>query len=87
MNVTIDPSFRCRCPIGPHEAGVAVRQIHDEKMRLLLDAANDDHGLAEIGPGMSGRMRQRYEHLASAPFVFAHLELPPENRTVTEATI
>ena len=44
-------------------------------MRLLLDAADDDHRLAEIGLGMTRRMRQRHEHLPAAPFALAHVIL------------
>src|SRR6056297_1512838 len=44
-------------------------------MRLLLDAADDDHCLAEVGLGMAGRMRQRHEHLAAAPFPLPHIVL------------
>ena len=75
VDVAVDPGFRCRRGISTHEAGIAVRQIHDEEMRLLLDAADDDHGLAEVGLRMSGRMRQRHEHLAAAPLALAHVIL------------
>ena len=56
------PGFRCRRGIGAHEAGITVRQVHNEEVRLLLDAADDDHSLAEVGLGMSWRMGQRHEH-------------------------
>ena len=71
VDVAVDPGFRCRRRIRAHEAGIAVRQVHDEGMRLLLLAADDDRRRAEVGLGMSGRMRQRHEHLAAAPLVFA----------------
>jgi len=49
--VAVDPGFRCRRRVSPHETGIAVRQVHDEEMRLLLDPADDDHRLAEVGLG------------------------------------
>jgi hypothetical protein len=42
-------------------------------MRLLLDAADGDHRLAQVRLGMTGRVRQRHEHLAAAPFALSHL--------------
>jgi hypothetical protein len=52
-----------------------VRQVHDEEMRLLLDTADDHRCLAKVGLGMSGRMCQRHEHLAAAPFALPHVIL------------
>ena len=65
MNMAIHPGLRRRRWIGPHEAGVAVRQIHDKKVGLLLDTTDDHRGLAEIRLRISGRVRERHEHLAS----------------------
>jgi|GEM_PF-2347205 len=59
--------------IGPHKAAIAVRQVHDEEMRLLLDTTDDHHPLAEVGLSVPGRMRQRHEHLAAAPFALPHV--------------
>jgi hypothetical protein len=75
VDVAIHPGLRRRRRIGPHEAGIAVRQVHDKEMRLLLDTADDDHRLAEIGLGMTRWMRQRHEHLAPAPLALAHVIL------------
>lgn len=44
-------------------------------MRLPLDTADDDHRLAEVGLGMSRRMRQPHEHLATPPFPLARVGL------------
>ncbi|KEO52385.1 hypothetical protein DT23_18705 [Thioclava indica] len=44
-------------------------------MRLLLDAINDDHRLAEVGLGMPRRMGQRHEHLATTPVMLANVIL------------
>jgi len=75
VDVAINPGFRRCRRIGPHKAGITVRQVHDEEMRLLLDTANDDNRLAEIGLGMAGPMDQRHEHLATAPFALPHVVL------------
>ena len=67
MDVAVDPGLgRCRW-IGPDEAGVAMRQVEGEEVRLLLDAADHHHRFAEIGLGMAGRVGQRHEHLPAAP--------------------
>ena len=44
-------------------------------MRLLLDAADDDHRLAKVGLGMTERMRQQHKHLAAEPFALSHVIL------------
>ncbi|CUH40507.1 hypothetical protein JSE7799_03241 [Jannaschia seosinensis] len=75
VDVAINPGFRCRRGISAHKAGIAVRQVHDEEMRLLLDAVDDDHRLAKVGLGMTGRMRQRHEHLSAAPLALPHVVL------------
>ncbi|MDT8854724.1 hypothetical protein RNZ50_06740 [Paracoccaceae bacterium Fryx2] len=49
---------------GTAMAGKTVRQIHDEEMHFLLDAADDDHSLTEICLFMTRRMRQWHEHRA-----------------------
>ena len=73
--MAIHPGLRRRRRIGPHVTGIAVRQIHDEEVRLPLDPADDHDGLAEVRLGMSGRMRQRHEHLPPAAFALAHVIL------------
>jgi len=76
VDVAVDPGLSRRCGIGTHEAGIAVRKVQNEEMGLLLDPADDDHSLAEIGLGVAGRMRQRHEHLAATtlalPYVVFH---------------
>jgi hypothetical protein len=52
-----------------------VRQVEHEEVRLLLDAADDNHGLAEVRLPMPGRMRQRHEHLLAAPIPITHVVL------------
>ena len=44
-------------------AAVAVGQVEDEAVGLLLHPADDDQGLAEVALGVSRRMGQRDEHL------------------------
>lgn len=44
-------------------------------MRFLLDTADDDHRLAEVGLGMPRRMRQRHEHLAASSLALPHIIL------------
>jgi hypothetical protein len=52
-----------------------VRQVHDKEMRLLPHAPDDGLRLAEIGLGVTRRMRQRHKHLAAAPFALPHVVL------------
>ena len=73
--MAIHPGLRRRCGVGPHEASVALRQVHDEEMGLLFDAINDNDRLAEIGLCMSRGMRQRHEHLLSAPLALPDVVL------------
>ena len=75
MDVAVDPGLGRRRRIATHEAGVAVRQVHDEEMRLLPHPADDHHRLAEIGLRIPRRMRQRHEHLAAAPLALPHVIL------------
>ena len=49
--------------IGLDEAAVAVGQVEDETVSLLLDAADDHQGLAKVALGLPRRMVQRHEHL------------------------
>ena len=75
MDVAVDPGLGRRRRIATHEAGVAVRQVHDEEMRLLPHPADDHHRLAEIGLRIPRRMRQRHEHLAAAAQALPHMIL------------
>jgi len=49
--MAVDPGLCRRRRIGPDEAGIAVRQVEDEEMGLLLDPADDDGGFPEISLG------------------------------------
>lgn len=73
MDVAVDPGLGNRRRIGPHKAAVTVGKIEHEDMRLLLDAADHHHGLAEISLPMSWRMRQRHEHLLATLIPLAHV--------------
>ncbi len=73
--MAVNPGLRCRRGISPHEAGIAVRQVHDEEMRLLFYTADDDHRLAEVGLSMARRMRQRHQQFAAVPFPLPHVIL------------
>ena len=53
--------------VGLDEAPVAVGQVDDEAVGLLLHAANDHQGLAEVALGVARRMGQRHEHLLRPP--------------------
>lgn len=61
--------------ISPDKAGIAVRQIQREEMRLLLNRANHDHRLTEIRLGMAGGMCQRDKHLSMAAAMFPDIVL------------
>ena len=56
-------------------AGVAVRQVEGEEVRLLFNAADHHHGLAKVSLRMTRRMAQRHEHLATPALLFAHVIL------------
>ena len=75
VDVTINPSLSSGRRIGPDITGIAVRQVEDEEVRLLLDAADNHNRLAEIGLGVPGRMGQRHKHLPAAPFALPHVIL------------
>ena len=75
LDMAVHPCLSHGCRIGANIAGIAVRQVEHEEVRLLLDAADDNHGLAEVRLSMPGRMRQRHEHLLAAPIPIAHVVL------------
>ena len=52
--------------IGPHEARVAVRQIHRQEVDALLHPTNHRNRLAKVGLAVPGRMDQGHEHLLPA---------------------
>ena len=59
--------------VGLHEATVAVGQIQDQVVGLLLHPADDHQRFAEVALRMARRMEQRDEHLpgltAALPYV------------------
>ena len=75
VDMPIHPGFRCRRRICTDVAGIAVRQIKREEVSLLLDAADHHGGFAKVGLGMAWRVRERNEHLAMPPAMFAHVVL------------
>ena len=66
MNVSVHPGFRHCRRIGPHIAGITVRQIEREEVGLLLHPADLHQRFPEIGLRISRRVRQRHEHLPAA---------------------
>ena len=66
--------------VGPHIAGVAVRQIEDEEVRLARDTPDHRTRLAEVRLPMAGWMDQRHEHLPPPAVVLAHIVLHDPDR-------
>ena len=58
---------------GLHERVVAVRQIHDQVVRLAFDAVDDHQRFAEVGLGVARWMRERHKHLLPAQLLLAHV--------------
>ena len=75
VDVAIHPGLGHRRRIGPHIASITMRQIQNEEAGLLLDAADHHSRLAEVGLRVSGRMRQRHEHLLPTLIPLAHVIL------------
>ncbi len=63
------------CGIGLHKATVAVGQVHDEAVGLLLHSADNHQGLAEVALGVPRRMRQGHEHLPGPEAAFSYVVL------------
>ena len=63
--------------VGPHIAGVAVRQIEDEEVRLARHTPDHRTRLTEVRLPMARRMDQRHEHLPppAVVVVLAHIVL------------
>ena len=57
------------------ETPVAVGQIQDEVVGLLLHPADDHQGLAEVALGMAWRLGERHEHLPRPAAVLPHIVL------------
>ena len=75
MDMAVHPRFGHRRRIGANIAGIAVRQIEHEEVRLLLNAADDNDSLPEVGLCVPRWVRQRHEHLLAAPIPLAHIVL------------
>ena len=71
----VDPRLGRRRRVGPHIAGVAVRQIEDEEVRLARHTPDHRTRLAEVRLPMARRMDQRHEHLPPPAAVLAHIVL------------
>ena len=84
MNMAINPGLGNRRRIGPNKAGIAVRQIQRKEMRILLNSADHNQGLAKIRLGMARSMRQRYKHLTTASSMFPDIIL---DRRLTAAKL
>ena len=61
--------------VGLDEAAVAVGQVDDETVGLLLHAADDRQGLAEVALGVARRMGQRHEHLPCLTAILSYIVL------------
>ena len=68
--------------IGLDEAPVAVGQVQDEAVSLLLHSPDDHQGLAEVALGMTRRLGQRHEHLPGPAAVFTDVVLDDGVSTV-----
>ena len=85
MHMPVDPRLGRRRRIGPHIAGVAVRQIEDEEVRLTRHTPDHRTRLAEVRLPMAGWMDQRHEHLPPPAVVLAHIVLHDPDRVETRA--
>ena len=61
--------------VGFDEAAVAVGQVDDEAVGLLLHFADDHQGLAEVALGVARRMGQGDEHLLGLAAMLPHVVL------------
>src|SRR5690606_3947815 len=75
MDVAIDPGLSHGRRIGPHIAGIAMRKVEHEEVRLPLHAANHHHRLAKVSLRMAGRMRQQHEHFLATLLPLAYVVL------------
>ena len=75
MNVSVHPGFRHCRRIGPHIAGITVRQIEREEVGFLQDPADLHQSFPEIGLRISRRVRQWHEHFPAALLALADVIL------------
>ena len=61
--------------IGLRKAAVAVGQVKNEAVSLLLHAADDHQGLTEVALGVARRVGQRHEHLLRLAAVLSDVVL------------
>ena len=80
MHMPVDPRLGRRRRVGPHIAGVAVRQIEDEEVRLARHTPDHRTRLAEVRLPMARRMDQRHEHLPPPAVMLAHIVLHDPDR-------
>jgi hypothetical protein len=73
--MAIHPRLGRRCGIGPDVAGIAVRQVEGEVVRLLFDTTDKNQCFAKISLGMTRGMLQRHKHLATTALMLAHVIL------------
>jgi len=73
--VTVQPSLGRRRRVGRYETSIAVREIHDKKMRPPFNAGDERIRLAEVRLGMARRMHQRHKHLPSPTSILTHVVL------------
>ncbi len=71
----VHPRLGRRRRVGPHVAGVAVRKIEHEEVRLARDTPDHRPRLAEVRLPMPRRMDQRHEHLSPPAPMLAHMIL------------
>ena len=72
-DMAVAERFRRLGRIRLDEDRVALRQVDDEEMDLLLDAADDGKRFAKIRLSMAGRMRERNEHLLHLEPAWVHV--------------
>ena len=85
MHMPVDPRLGRRRRVGPHIAGVAVRQIEDEEVCLARHTPDHRTRLAEVRLPMAGWMDQRHEHLPPPAVMFARIVLHDPDRVKTRA--
>ena len=60
---------------GLDEAGIAMRQVEGQEVRLPLDSSDLHEGLTEIGLCVTRRMHEGYEHLLRTQPALSHVIL------------
>jgi len=73
--VPVEEGLHALGRVGLDEAGVRVRQVEAEEVDLPPHARDHRHGLAEVDLGVTGRVRERDEHLPRPGAPLAHVVL------------